>query len=351
MKASDLRPIQARSGATLQASALGLGAAALGGLYEPVTDAAAQDVLETAWGLGLRFVDTAPYYGYTRSERRVGSFLAGKPRAQFILSTKAGRLMRPDASVAPGDDGWADPLPFRPHYDYGGEGILRSFEDSLQRLGLARIDVLLVHDIGQLTHGDAHARHWQALCDGGGWRALEGLRRRGLVGAIGLGVNEAEVARAALDAADIDCVLLAGRYTLLEQGALPLLDECARRQVSVLVGGPYNSGLLAGQARYDYAAAPPQALARAEALRAACARHGVPLQAAALQFPLAHPAVAAVLSGMRTADEVRANVAWFETPIPAALWADLRGAGLVAAGAPVPEPGAGAGAGAGNPSP
>jgi len=313
--------------------------APLAGLYEPASEAEAQAVLQASWDAGLRTFDTAPYYGYTLGEHRVGRFLRDKPREAFVISTKVGRLMRADAGVPETDNGWARPLPFRPHFDYGYDAVMRSFEDSLQRLGLARIDILLVHDIGRLTHGDANAVHWQASTRGGGFRALETLRREGRIAAFGLGVNEAAVVRDSLQEAQLDCVLLAGRYTLLEQGALPLLDECARRGVAVIAGGPFNSGLLAGNGKFDYAEAPQALLARAQALRRGCAEFGVPLPAAALQFPLAHPAVAACVAGMRDARQVAQNTAWFEQPIPAALWTALRTRGLVAEAAPCPGDG------------
>ena len=326
----------------LRANPLGLGAAALAGLYDAVDEATAAATLQAAWDAGLRCIDTAPFYGYTRSEHRVGAFLAGRPRDGLVLSTKVGRLLRPDASVRPGSDGWADPLPFRPVFDYGYDGVMRSFEDSLSRLGGARIDLLLVHDIGRATHGQQHGRHWRALTQGRGFRALESLRDQGAVQAIGLGVNEWEVAWDALSAAPIDCVLLAGRYTLLEQGALGFMDRCAADGVDVLIGGPFNSGLLAGQAKYDYGAVPAAVRESAEALAAVCAEFQVPLPAAALQFPLAHPAVANVLSGMRSPDQVRRNVDWMRQPIPGALWRALRDRGLIHAGVPLPdEPGAG----------
>jgi D-threo-aldose 1-dehydrogenase len=326
----------------LRASPLGLGAAALAGLYDAVDEATATATLQAAWDAGLRCIDTAPFYGYTRSEHRVGAFLAGRPRDGLVLSTKVGRLLRPDASVQPGSDGWADPLPFRPVFDYSYDGVMRSFEDSLARLGGARIDLLLVHDIGRATHGQQHGRHWRALTQGRGFRALESLRDQGAVQAIGLGVNEWEVAWDALSAAPIDCVLLAGRYTLLEQGALGFMDRCAADGVDVLIGGPFNSGLLAGQAKYDYGAVPAAVRERAEALATVCAEFEVPLPAAALQFPLAHPAVANVLSGMRSPDQVRRNVDWLRQPIPGALWRALRDRGLIHAGVPLPdEPGAG----------
>lgn len=333
MKAADLRRI---AEGRVPLTRLGLGCAALAGLYEPTSEADARAALQAAWDAGLRCFDTAPYYGHTLSEHRVGAFLREQPREDFVISTKVGRLMRPDATVRPLDNGWANPLPFRPRFDYSHAGVMRSFEDSLQRLGLARIDILLVHDIGRYTHGDEHAEHWQALTRGGGLRALEELRRDGRIGAFGLGVNEAEVVHAAMQEARLDCTLLAGRYTLLEQQSLPLLQECARHGNAVLIGGPFNSGLLAGNGKFDYADAPADVLARADALRRACAEFDVPLQAAALQFPLAHPAVASCLSGMRSPAQVAQNVAWFERPIPGELWRALRARGLLAGDAPCP---------------
>jgi D-threo-aldose 1-dehydrogenase len=336
MKAADLRPVAA---GRLRLTALGLGAAALAGMYEPVDAQAAADTLAAAWDAGLRYVDTAPYYGYTLGEHRVGAFLREQPRQDFVVGTKVGRLMQPDATVRAGSDGWARPLPFRPVFDYGRDAVLRSAEDSLQRLGLDRVDMLLVHDIGRVTHGDRHTAHWHALTRGGGFRALEELRRDGRVAAIGLGVNEWQVMQDAMQECELDCSLLAGRYTLLEQGSLPFLDECARRGHTIVVGGAFNSGLLAGQAKFDYADAPPELLRRAAALRAACAQFDVPLEAAALQFPLGHPAVASVLSGMRSPAQVRQNVAWFEQPIPPGLWDALRERGLLEGAAPCPRDG------------
>jgi D-threo-aldose 1-dehydrogenase len=336
MKAADLRSV---AGGRLRLTALGLGAAALAGMYEPVGAQEAADTLAAAWDAGLRYLDTAPYYGYTLGEHRVGAFLRERPRQDFVIGTKVGRLMQPDASVRAGSDGWARPLPFRPVFDYGRDAILRSAEDSLQRLGLDRVDMLLVHDIGRVTHGERHAAHWHALTRGGGFRALEELRRDGRIAAIGLGVNEWQVMQDAMQECELDCSLLAGRYTLLEQRSLPFLDECARRGHAIVVGGAFNSGLLAGQAKFDYADAPPDLLRRAAALRATCAEFDVPLEAAALQFPLGHPAVASVLSGMRSPAQVRQNVAWFERPIPAGLWDALRERGLLEGAAPCPREG------------
>ena len=209
---------------------IGMGCAPLGGLYQPISDAQARATLDGAWDAGVRFFDTAPYYGYTQSEHRLGAALRERPRNEFVISTKVGRLLRPDASVRPGDDGFAAPLPFRPHYDYTYDGILRSHEDSLQRLGLARIDIAFVHDIGSVTHGERDDHYWRQLTSGGGFRALDQLRSSGQVKAVGLGVNECEIVLRAMGEFDLDCTLLAGRYTLLEQASLsPLLDLCLER--------------------------------------------------------------------------------------------------------------------------
>jgi D-threo-aldose 1-dehydrogenase len=330
------RPLAATG---LKLSTLGVGAAALAGLYEPVDATTAAATLQAAWDRDLRYIDTAPFYGYTRSEGRVGAFLSGRRREDVVLSTKVGRLMEPDDGVRPGSDGWADPLPFRPVFDYSYSGVMRSFEDSLRRLGVQQIDILLVHDIGRVTHGDRHDLHWRALAEGGGFKALLDLRSQGLTRAIGLGVNEWEIAQEAIAAAPLDCVLLAGRYTLLEQGALPFLDRCARAGVGVIVGGPFNSGLLAGQARYNYGSVPPEVMQRAQALGATCAEFDVPLQAAALQFPLAHPAVVSVLAGMRSPEQVQVNAGWMRQPLPGAVWQALRERGLIHPDAPVPASG------------
>jgi D-threo-aldose 1-dehydrogenase len=333
MKVTDRRPL---ADGRLSVTAFGLGCAALAGLYEAVPAAVARATLDAAWEAGLRYFDTAPYYGYTRSERLVGAGLAPRPRGDFVLGTKVGRLMVPDEAVVPGSDGWADPLPFRPCFDYGYDAVMRSLEDSLARLGLERVDILLVHDIGRLTHGERHDHHWDRLTRGGGFRALEELRRDGRIAALGLGVNEAAAVRDAMQEVDLDCALLAGRHTLLEQRALRLLDDCAAAGTAIIVGGPFNSGVLAGDPKFDYGAAPPEIVARARALADACAAFDVPLQAAALQFPLAHPAVVSCLAGARSPEQLRQNVQWFERAIPAALWDALRTRGLVDADAPCP---------------
>ncbi|MBW2282188.1 MAG: aldo/keto reductase, partial [Deltaproteobacteria bacterium] len=309
-------------------SRLGLGGAALGNLYAPVTDADARAAVDAAWRVGVRYFDTAPLYGFGLSERRLGDAL--RPRDGAVVSTKVGRRLHP----SPGreDGGFVDALPFEPRWDYSYDGARRSLDDSLQRLGLDHVDVALVHDIGALTHGpEQHAERFKQALDGA-YRALDELRAQGVLGAIGLGVNESEVCAELLAHADPDCFLLAGRYTLLEQTPLDsLLPLCAERGVSLVVGGPYNSGLLAASpaagGTYDYQRAPPEILARAQAIDRVCNAHGVALPAAALQFPLLHPQVAAVITGARSAREVEQNAERMRAPIPPALWADLREGG------------------------
>jgi D-threo-aldose 1-dehydrogenase len=334
MHTTDLKSL---SRVDLRLTALGLGCAQMGGLYHATSAREVEDVFASAWAAGVRYFDTAPYYGYTRSEHRLGAQLADCPRHEYVVSTKVGRLLRPDASVAPGDGGWANPYPFRPRYDYSYSGVMRSFEDSQQRLGLAHIDILYVHDIGRDTHGEQHAHYWQQLTTGGGFRALDELRGSGATKAVGLGVNEWQVVMDSMQEFDLDCTMLAGRYTLLEQGCLtPFLDDCMRRGNAIVVAGPFNSGVLAGNTKFNYAEAPPAVLARVQALALACEEFGVPLQAAALQFPLAHPAVVSCVTGTHTAAQLQQNVAWLETPIPATLWQALRTRGLLNPDAPVP---------------
>jgi len=335
MQAYDRR-ILPRGGLSL--TSLGLGCAQLGGLYQAMDEAEACAIVDTAWDLGIRYFDTAPYYGYTLSERRLGAALRERPRDSYVVSTKVGRLLLPDADVRPGENGWAEPLPFRPYFDYSYDGVMRSHEDSLQRLGMDRVDILYVHDIGRATHGERHAHHWEQLTHGGGFRALAHLRAEGSVRAIGLGVNEWEVVVQAMQACDIDCVLLAGRYTLLEQAAMaPLLDRCAERGIGIVVGGPFNSGILAGNRKFNYEDAPPPVVARVEAIAAACAAAGAPIQAAALQFPMAHPAVVACIPGAQSPAQLRQNAQWFAQLLPAALWDSLAQAGLIDSRAPTPR--------------
>jgi D-threo-aldose 1-dehydrogenase len=337
MTALAMRPL-GRTG--LAVSALGLGGAPLGNLFSPVGSDEAELTLRRAWEHGLRLLDTAPFYGRGLSERRIGAFLRNKPRSSFVLSTKVGRRLFATENPIDGGD-YKDVLPFEVAYDYSADGALRSLEESLTRLGLDHVDIVYIHDIGIDAHGAEQARRYREALEGA-YPALAGLRAQGVVRAIGLGVNDWRVCTNFLRDADPDCFLLAGRYTLLEQEPLAggLLDACLRRCVALVVGGPYNSGILATGpvpgAMYEYKPAPPPILARVAALEGVAREHSVPLAAAALQFPLAHPAVAAVIAGARTADEVACNVALFSAAIPADFWADLKRRGLLAAEAPSP---------------
>lgn len=328
----------------LWVSEIGFGAAALGNLYRPLPDQDAAATLATALDAGMGFVDTAPYYGFGLSERRVGDGVRG--RDGVVLSTKVGRLLTPDPTIRNDGErhGFRSPLPFTPVYDYSHDGILRSWEASLHRLGLGRIDLLLVHDIGRVTHGDAHAERFAQLTRGGGFRALERLKAEGAIAGYGIGVNEVEACLDCLEVAPLDAILLAGRYTLLEQGALDrLLPECSRRGTSVIIGGAFNSGILASGTHgdtvpyYNYAPAPPHILARVQRIEQICDRYAVPLAAAALRFPLAHPCVASVIPGLDSPDRVRSVLALYQHDIPGGLWADLREQGLLHPDAPVPE--------------
>jgi len=307
---------------------LGLGCAPLGNLFTAVADGEAEAVVGAAWDAGIRFFDTAPLYGYGLSERRLGRALAGRPRSEYAVATKVGRLLVPDA--APPDQGFVDVPPFRPHFDFSYDATLRALDESLGRLGLDRVDVLHIHDPDD--HLDEAIR--------GAGRARVRLRDQGVVGAIGAGMNSAAPLARLVRELDLDCVLVAGRYTLLEQPALDdLLPLCEQRAVAVIAAGVFNSRVLATPAggTYDYAAAPTPAVERARALRGACERSGADVQAAALQLPLAHPAVACVLTGTRSVGEMRRNAADFERALPARLWPALRSDGLLDARVPTPD--------------
>jgi D-threo-aldose 1-dehydrogenase len=325
----------------VRATEIGFGGAPLGSLFAVVTEQDAQASLKAAWDSGCRFFDTAPLYGYGLSERRFGDALRERPRDQYVLSTKVGRLLRPGALARGDGPDFRTPMPFHAEFDYSYDATMRTFEDSLQRLGLDRIDVALIHDIGRDWHGERQPEIFRQAMEGSA-KALAELKAAGMVGAIGIGVNEADVCEDALQAADFDCFLLAGRYTLLEQGPLDtLFPACRKRNVSIIIGGAFNSGLLVrlGQpdATYNYGAVPPEIAKRAAALHEVCAHHNVPLPAAALQFPLAHPVVATVIPGARNAAEVASHWQWARLTIPAALWEDLRGRGLLHPEAPVPQ--------------
>jgi D-threo-aldose 1-dehydrogenase len=308
---------------------LGLGCAPLGNLFAPLSEAAAVDTLEAAWAGGVRYFDTAPFYGHGLSEQRLGRFLRASPRPGVIVSSKVGRSLRPAGTGPTPNTGYLETAPFEPYFDYSRDAVLRQVQGSLQRLGRDRLDLAFVHDIGLLTHGTAHdERFAEALT--GAFPALAELKTQGVVGAVGIGVNEVAVCLETLAQVDLDLILLAGRYTLLDPSAAEvLLPLCLVRGVPVIVGGPYNSGILAGGAHYDYAAAPPAMIERARRLKAACAAHGVALEAAALHYPLRHPAVVSVIPGARSPEEVRANLLHFAAPPPETLWKALAAEGLI----------------------
>lgn len=338
------RPWTSRAGRRLPFSALGFGAAPLGNMYRRLEEHDAEAAVRRAWALGMRYFDTAPLYGHGLSEVRVGAALRGLPREDYVLSTKVGRLLEP---CAPGEEDsgiYLGAKGRRVRFDYSYDGVMRGFEESLVRLGLDRVDILFVHDIDPATHGSAMASdaRFMELIAGGGWRALDELRRGGAVSAIGAGLNVWQSCERLMAVADPDLFLLAGRYTLLEQTALDsFLPACVARGIGVVIGGAFNSGVLAtgpvAGALYDYAPAPAAVLERAGAVQAVCARHGVTLAQAALRFPTAHPAVVSVLVGAQTAAEVERNVATFAAPPPTALWRDLKAAGLIRADAPTPQ--------------
>lgn len=333
MKSSDTRQLP-KSG--LELTVMGLGCSQMGNLYKVVPYEDAKGAFEAAWAAGIRYFDTAPYYGYTRSERRLGTMLTEVGRENHVISTKVGRVMVPDTSVGSEENGFVAPLPFRPVFDYSHDGILRSFEDSRQRLGVVDPQILFVHDIGSHQHGEQHEHYWDQLTKGGGFRALDRLRSEGCVKAVGLGVNEWEIVRDAMEVFDLDIAMLAGRYTLLEQNSLPFLNTCAKNGTSIVVAGVFNSGVLAGNGKFDYGDAPPALVKRVDAFREICAEAKVSLQAVALQFAIAHPAVVSVVCGARNASQIAGSVAWLEEAIPHDVWLTLRNRGLVADQAPLP---------------
>jgi D-threo-aldose 1-dehydrogenase len=329
-----------RSG--LRLTALGFGGSGIGNMYEAVSEREAIATLDAAYDAGMRCFDTAPLYGHGLSEARTGSALRRFADPSVVLSTKVGWRLRPAHGQPSGAGQFKDITAFSRFPDYSYDGTLRSFEDSLQRLNVDRIDIALIHDVDRRNQGEGYPAVFRAAMDGA-YRALLSLREQKLVGAIGCGLNEWEACQDFAEAGDFDCFLLAGRYTLLHQESLQsFLPLCERRGIGIILGGPYNSGILASGAVQDawlhYAPAPAEALQRVQALDQACRRHGVPLKAAALQLPLHHPCVASVIPGMRSPQEVADNLAMLRTPVPAALWQELKAAGLIAPAAPISTP-------------
>ena len=320
---------QIRLGRTaLTVTKFGLGTAPLAGLFTPVDEAQGVRVIERAWETGIRFFDTAPLYGYGLAEMRVGKVLRHKPRDEFTLASKVGRLLRADAPPEPGQAYRGTP-PVNPVFDFSYEGM-RSIDESLERLGLDRIDILHIHDPDD---------HYHEAIDGA-YRALDRLRTDGVIGAVSAGMNQAEMLTRFAREGNFDCFLLAGRYTLLDQIALKeLLPECVKRGIAIIAAGVYNSGILADPkpgAHYNYETAPAELLERAQRIRDVCARHNVPIKAAAVQFPLGHPAVTCVVVGCRSQQQLDESIEMFEVDIPSALWSDLKAERLLPPETPTP---------------
>jgi D-threo-aldose 1-dehydrogenase len=324
----------------LEVSAFSFGTAPVGNIFREIDEATSDAMFQTAWDAGVRYYDTAPMYGHGLSELRTGQSLRWKERDDFVLSSKVGRVLKParkaDIDYAP----WTNAGRNTMHFDYSYDGTMRSFEDSLQRMNLEHMDIVFIHDIDVFTRGDEQPEVFRQAMDTC-YRALDDLRSQGVVKAIGVGVNEWEVCHAALKANDFDCFLLAGRYTLLEQDALnEFLPLCEERGAAVVVGGGFNSGILATGAKpgakYNYAPAPEDILQKVASIEKVCADHGVPLPAAALQFVVAHPAIPSFIAGTRTVEQLKQNLDWFSHPIPADFWAALKAQGLLRDDAPVP---------------
>ncbi|WP_343036033.1 aldo/keto reductase [Hongsoonwoonella zoysiae] len=322
---------------------LGFGSAPLGNLYRSITDEEADAILALAWESGVRYFDTAPLYGLGLSETRLNRFLRGKPRDEYVLSTKVGRLLSPaTAETRDGIGKWFDVPNRKEIYDYTYDGVMRSLEFSLERLGVDRVDILYAHDLDVFNHGTQSALD-EKLNEliAGGYKAMLSLRDHGVIRAFGAGVNEWQSCQWMAERGDFDLFLLAGRYTLLEQEALDsFLPLCAERGIGIVIGGPYNSGILATGPRqgafYNYDPAPPEILDRVGKIEAVCERHGVRMLDAAFQFPLHHPAVVSIIPGGQGVEEMRSNLSASKADIPPALWADLKSEGLLRQDAPTP---------------
>ncbi|MDJ0639172.1 MAG: aldo/keto reductase [Paracoccaceae bacterium] len=324
----------------LEVTAFSFGTAPIGNIFREIDEETSDAMIQTAWDAGVRYYDTAPMYGHGLAELRTGHSLRWKNRDDFVLSSKVGRKLIParkaDIDYAP----WTNAGRFTVEFDYTYDGTMRAFEDSLQRMALESMDICFIHDIDVFTRGDEQPEVFKQAMDGS-WKALSDLRDQGVVKAIGVGVNEWQVCHEALKQRDFDCFLLAGRYTLLEQESLDeFLPLCEERGAAVVVGGGFNSGILATGAvegaKYNYAPAPPEIMDKVAKIEAVCKDHKVPLPAAALQFVVAHPAIPSFIAGTRTVDQLKKNLDWFSHPIPPDFWAELKSKGLLREDAPVP---------------
>ncbi|WGR61897.1 aldo/keto reductase (plasmid) [Paracoccus ferrooxidans] len=337
MKPSDMR----KFGRTdLEVTGFAFGTAPVGNIFREIDDQTSRAMFDHAWDAGVRYFDTAPMYGHGLSELRTSEALRWRNRDDFVLSSKVGRLLRPARRDSIDFAPWVNAAPFTMEFDYSYDGTMRAFEDSLQRLALERIDILFIHDIDVYTRGSEQPEVFRQAMDGC-YKALARLRDDKMVKAIGVGVNEWQVCHEALKQRDFDCFLLAGRYTLLEQDALDeFLPLCEERGAAVVVGGGFNSGILATGAKpgakYNYAPAPAEIMDRVAKIEAVCAEYDVPLPAAALQFVVAHPAVPSFCAGTRTVRQLEQNLAWMDHPIPAEFWQALKDNGLLRGDAPVP---------------
>ena len=303
------------------------GTGSFGNLYKEIDPLSVHNTLDGAWNLGYKYFDTAPYYGFGLSERRVGDFLRTKNPDDYILSTKVGRILRPDSSYHPAREGFINGLPFSPEYDYSYDGVMKSFEHSLQRLGLEKIDILYMHDIGRVTHGDDHERQMK-IAMSGGYKALDELRSANLVKCIGLGVNEYEVCEEAMEYGDWDCFLLAGRYTLLEQKPIKtFIPKCKNRGSEIVVGGVFNSGILATGAvkgaKYNYEDASKSILEKVNKIESICKQYNITLRQAAIQFPTLQKNVSSILIGSAKLKHFISPLEDMKVEIPSEFWETL----------------------------
>jgi D-threo-aldose 1-dehydrogenase len=335
---TERRPV---GGTTLSLPPIGFGAAHLGGMYNRVPGDLARQTLQAAWDGGIRYFDTAPFYGLGLSEHRLGDFLLDQPREEFLLTTKIGRVLHRPADPKSFDRGaWGGGLNFEIEWDYTYDGVMRSYEQSLLRLGLDSIDALLIHDPDSGAHGALHAVRMKDMA-GSGRRALEELKGTGHIRAIGMGLNSADALQTIAPLVELDFCIVAMPYTLLDQTALTAgLKRCVDHNIGVIIGAPYASGILATgpgpTARYRYSIAPDDIQDKVRRIQAVCARHGISLQAAALQFPLAHPAVVAVIPGGARPVEVESNIGFMGETIPGEYWAELKAEALIDVEAPTP---------------